>query len=651
MNIATVLRNRWLHLAVVLAIGIALRFILLASVPNGYFHDEAWSAAKAWSILNGETPPQIYFAENNGMDALHVYLIALLFVFTGPLAIGSRIASALTGCLTILATYWLTSELFYDDRQRHRLALIAAFVIAILFPAIAVSRSGWHAMSMAWLSVTCLAMLGRGLRVRRRRWFAAAGATAGLAQYSYPSARFLPVLLLVLAVLAWRTDRVGRRSTAINFLWLFAAAAIVFAPLGGFFIQQPEWFFVRAEQTTKLANVAPHLVDTVLGLSVRGDVDNLHNLPGRPALDPILSVFFIVGLGVCVARRQFAHNGLIGSLIVLSLPVILTGPSPLTRRWTGAMPIASIIAAVGVVTIMQFAYRRCRASRCRAIISIGLSLLLVVSAVWSIVDYFGPYAANPQLFWAYDSGITQVANYIGARSDATIFLTPYDRFYEVVAMTLAETKRPPIQSYNGMACVLFPEVTERVTEWIVVNEKDQNTLPAIRKLFPNNQVVWRLNSPVGAYARALQVPAGETARLALAQPGYVDFGGKLQLVGFNQPTHASVGGELRVTLAIKDLVSLDQLYKIFVHLRNASGTIMTQDDHAPCAMSLNEADWRPGNIVLEDYVLPVPNDLPPGRYNLVAGIYHAADGTRLPVRASDLPHSVDDATLGAIDVK
>jgi hypothetical protein len=184
-----------------------------------------------------------------------------------------------------------------------------------------------------------------------------------------------------------------------------------------------------------------------------------------------------------------------------------------------------------------------------------------------------------------------------------------------------------------------------------VNEKDQNTLPAIRKLFPNNQVVWRLNSPVGAYARALQVPAGETAHLALAQPGYADFGGKLQLVGFNQPTHAGVGGELRVTLAIKDLAPLDQLYKIFVHLRNAGGTIVTQDDHAPCAMSLNEADWRPGNIVLEDYALPVPVDLPPGRYNLVAGIYRAPDGPRLPVRASDLPHDADGVTLGMIDVK
>jgi hypothetical protein len=651
MNFRSWLKNRWLLLGAVLALGVTLRFILLPTVPDGYFHDEAWSAAKAWSVVSGEIPLQVYFPENNGMDALHVYLIAALFAVTGPLAIGSRLASAFVGVLTIPATYWFTLELLHDDRQRDTLALIAAFVIAILFPAIAVSRSGWHAISMAWLSITCLAMLSRGLRMKRRRWFVASGAVAGLAQYSYPSARFLPVLLIGLGVLAWRADRAARHSLAINFLWLIVAAAIVFAPLAVFFIQQPEWFFVRAEQTTNLVSAAQHFVDTLLGLLVRGDMDNLHNLPGRPVLDPILSVFFVVGCGVGMARRRFAHNSLMASLLVLSLPVILTGPSPLTRRWTGAMPIVAIIVAVGVVTIAQFVHRRWRASHGRAIVSIGLSLALVASAAWSVVDYFGPYAVNPQLFWAYDNGITQVANYIRTRSDATIFLTPYDRSYEVVAMTLAEAHRAPIQSYNGMACVLFPEMTDRVTEWIVVNEKDQSTLPAIRQLFPNNQVVWRLNSPVGPYARALQVPAGEQAQLQLAQRAQVEFGGKLQLIGFDRPVNIRAGQTLRVKLAIEDRAPLDQLYTIFVHLRRADGAVATQDDHPPCAASLNEADWRPGNIVQEDYVLPIPNDLPRGPYQLFVGVYAAASGVRLPVTAANLSQSADDASLGTIEVR
>ncbi len=651
MNLTALIKNRWLHLMVVLSVGAALRFMLLTTVPSGIFHDEAWSAAKAWSMLSGETPPQIYFAENNGMDALHVYLIALLFVFTGPLAIGSRLASALVGCLTIPATYGLATELFHDDQRRDTIAWTAAFVIATLFPAVAVSRSGWHAMSMALLSTAGLAALSRGLRLNRRRWFIVAGAMAGLAQYTYPSARLLPVLFVVIGFIAWLTNRPQRRSIAWNYLGLITSAAIVFAPLALYFIQHPEWLFARAQQTSESIDLIQNLIKTTAAFSFQGDLDNLHNLPGRPLFDPILSVFFVVGLGACGVKRRSPHTSLIAALIVLSLPVILTNPAPLTRRWAGAMPIASIIAALGIVTVTRLIRARSRTALGHTFSSIILAAVLIISAGLSAADYFGPYASNPQLFWTYDSGITQVANYIRTRSDATIFLTPYDRFYEVVEMTLAGAKRPPIQSYNGQACVLFPEVTDRVTDWIVINEKDQNTLPAIRHLFPNNQVVWRLNSPVGPYARALQVPPHQTARLELPQRARVEFDRKLQLIGFDRPVSLRAGESARVQLALKDVAPLDQLYTIFVHLRNADNTLVAQADHPPCAASLNETDWRPGNIVLDDFTLAIPASVPAGRYDLIVGVYQAASGVRLPVSASDLPHGVDEARLGALEVK
>ena len=86
---------RWLPLLLIVLLGAGLRFAALDTAPEGIFHDEAWSAAKARDILAGQVAPQVYFPENNGMDALHVYVIAAIFALTGPLAIGSRLASAL----------------------------------------------------------------------------------------------------------------------------------------------------------------------------------------------------------------------------------------------------------------------------------------------------------------------------------------------------------------------------------------------------------------------------------------------------------------------------------------------------------------------------------------------------------------------------
>jgi 4-amino-4-deoxy-L-arabinose transferase-like glycosyltransferase len=645
--------KHWLGLLFLLALlaGVVLRTIYLATVPLGYFHDEAWSGAKAWALLTGAAPPEVYFAENNGMDALHVYLIAFVYLLTGPLAAGSRIASTLAGSLTLLATSWAAAELFAREQRRFMLVLISTFVYATLFSALAVSRSGWHAMSMTLFTTLCVAALLRGRRVRQRRWFVVAGVLAGIAQYTYPSARFIAVWLIIIALWdGWR-QRQDWRTVTSRYALLFGAAVFVVVPLGIYFVQHPEWLFVRSQQTTKGLDLWQNLLKTLAGFAINGSPDNLHNLPGRPVLDPILSVFAIIGLVGGIARRKSACLLLLFTLGVFTLPPLLTEGAPLTRRWAGAMPFVSMLAALGVVLIYDQLRPRLHHPIGRSILVGSLTVLLLSSAGLSAADYFGPYAANPQLFWAYDAGITQVANYIRSRPDATIFLSPYDRFYEVVDLTLAEAGHAPIQSYNGLACALFPRVTERETAWVVITEKDRSTLPFLRQVFPLNEVVWRLNSPVGSYARVLRVPAAQSAQLTLSRTASADFGGRVRLSGFELPAAARPGENVPVTIALEDIAPLDRLYKVFLHLRGSDGAVIAQDDHAPCANSLNEADWRPGNIVVEPYQLSLPTEVPPGDYEVRLGLYDPTSGVRLPVTTASVAHDADSIQLGTIHVR
>ena len=666
------INTRWAGLALVVALGAALRFAMLADVPKGYFHDEAWSAAKAAAMVSGEAAPQVYFAENNGMDAAHVYGIAALFALTGPLAIGSRIVSSLVGSLTVLATYWAAWELFVEERYRHGLSLISAFVVATLFWALTTSRSAWHVPWMTLATTLSLAALFRGRRLVRRRWFVIAGLLAGLAQYTYPSARFLPALLLLLAALDLWDNRPARRTVILNYLSLVVAAAIVFAPLGVYFAQNPDWFFVRAQQTADVASVdvGSNIVKTLAGFSIYGDSEGLHNLNGRPALDAILSIFFITGLIQCLAKRHAAHPSttlpapsgrglrragliLIVWLIVFSLPVVLTGQAPLFRRWTGILPAQAMVVALGAVALVDLVRERIapRAGHASRLVPIAAAASLTVSAALSVADYFGPYASAPYMFWAYDRGITQVAEYIASRPDTAVFLTPYDRFYEVVTITLAEAGRAPIQSYNGRACAVFPETTSRETEWVVITEQDDRTLPLAQQLFPAGEIAWQIDSPIGAYARAWHVSVGQTARLKLDQRGRADLGGKLRLIGYELPESIAPGETLRVAVALEATSSLEQRYKVFVHVRDAGDAVLAQADRLPCNFSLNEADWRPGDIVLEEYALPIAPETEPGTYRVILGVYRPDTHARLPIRSSDLPHTGDGVVLGEIDVK
>jgi hypothetical protein len=79
--------------------------------------------------------------------------------------------------------------------------------------------------------------------------------------------------------------------------------------------------------------------------------------------------------------------------------------------------------------------------------------------------------------------------------------------------------------------------------------------------------------------------------------------------------------------------------------------VLAQDDRLPCNFTLNEADWRPGDVVLETYTLTIPADASPGVYRIVLGMYQPESGTRLPVLESDVEHDADAVVLGWVEVK
>ena len=62
----------------------------------------------------------------------------------------------------------------------------------------------------------------------------------------------------------------------------------------------------------------------------------------------------------------------------------------------------------------------------------------------------------------------------------------------------------------------------------------------------------------------------------------------------------------------------------------------------------NEADWSPGDILVDEYELAIPPETQPGDYPVVIGFYQEATGARLPVVTSDLEHDGDTVTIGTV---
>ncbi|MCY4020059.1 MAG: glycosyltransferase family 39 protein [Chloroflexi bacterium] len=82
--------------------------------------------------------------------------------------------------------------------------------------------------------------------------------------------------------------------------------------------------------------------------------------------------------------------------------------------------------------------------------------------------------------------------------------------------------------------------------------------------------------------------------------------------------------------------AVETRYKVFLQLLDADGFLVAQRDSEPGGGLAKTINWQPGVPVLDNHALSLPNDLSPGGYRLIAGLYDINDATaRLPVGEAD----------------
>jgi hypothetical protein len=110
-------------------------------------------------------------------------------------------------------------------------------------------------------------------------------------------------------------------------------------------------------------------------------------------------------------------------------------------------------------------------------------------------------------------------------------------------------------------------------------------------------------------------------------------GETIQLAGYTlEPAPPITPGKpLALTLFWQALAPVPADYTIFLHLRDAAGVTLAQWDGPPLAGVYPTSHWQPGQLVLDPQTLPLPANLPSGRYTLLIGLYRLDTLERLPV--------------------
>jgi hypothetical protein len=105
-------------------------------------------------------------------------------------------------------------------------------------------------------------------------------------------------------------------------------------------------------------------------------------------------------------------------------------------------------------------------------------------------------------------------------------------------------------------------------------------------------------------------------------PREVALGGVMRLVGYDQSSPSVRPGEtLTITLYWQPQSEIDFDYSSYIHLVDDSGRGITQSDHQLGGEYYPTSLWRPGEVLRDSHLLSIPQDVAPGVYRLVTGMY------------------------------
>ncbi|NLF02698.1 MAG: hypothetical protein GX601_17160, partial [Anaerolineales bacterium] len=547
--------------------------------------------------------------------------------------------------------------------------VLRSSLLPVLFTGAVVCYWRWVALGLA----------DRQREARGRRayvWLGLLALLVGASLYTYIPARVTWVVFPLFAVYLLIFHRKVEART-----WLPGVLAVV----AGLLLSAPLFLYLRshpgAEQ--RLAMLDEPLralragdISIVLGrlwsglaglvLPGRGDEFLAYNIPGRPLLDPLTGVLFLLGLLICVARwRRPAYALLLLWLVVGISPSLLTGATAGFTRSIAAQPTLFIVPAIAGVAAVQWAAAHW--GRVAAwVVSTAIVALVVASGWVNVRDYFGVWGESPDVRAAYKHLLVEEAAYVDGSADVGVAalssanpLAPHDPY--VFHMSLRKEDQAT-RWFDGRRALLVPggPTARLLAPCGVPLDPYLADLPGLHL---REQIELRPDDLDPCFIVYDWTPAStrEALRERVALPGTgpmrsITFGGGLQFVGYDlKSATVTPGGavELATVWHVLDPAQLrllspadsDAELVFFVHLLDHTGELAGQEDR----LDAPAWDWEAGDTVVQLHRFSARTDLQPGDVTLSVGVFRRASGERLPV-TQDGQASGDHLVLQSVRV-
>ena len=139
---------------------------------------------------------------------------------------------------------------------------------------------------------------------------------------------------------------------------------------------------------------------------------------------------------------------------------------------------------------------------------------------------------------------------------------------------------------------------------------------------------WNITqNPIRWYHRKFWTGEG-TPPPTLVQANFSD---KIELVSYRLGSPlVPANNRVHLTLYWQAIAPMDQSYKVFTHIiGETEHRIWGQIDNWPVNGTHPTTEWQPGEVIKDDYFIPVHKDTPPGTYWVKVGLYFVETMERL----------------------
>ncbi len=607
----------------------------------------------------------------------------------------ARGVSILLGVLTVLTAYALARGLFARGWTALAVAATLAFIPQFIFVTSTVTADALALFTgtlALWLMVETVR---RGISYGR-------AALLGFGVALVALSKVAGILFLVPgAVAVWLAGREDRRRGVLSLgvylavfllttgVWYARNQMLYGDPLGLTRLLPYARYAPPSPAVDALAREALWLLQSFWALF------GWYNVPIGPRAYLLLHVvetIALIGLVVGLARRRSSPNAepwavLLGTLALALIPALAARglgfvPLPQARHTFPALAVAVLLLVTG--------WRHIAPERIRpywtAILPLGLfTLAVVVPGRWIAPAYARPMRIPPDRIpitaqrvdmvfdgrirvWAVD--IPQITTHTGDSVDVTLYMSrvgdvPVDYTLRIRLLGREREEVGRLESMTGWGT--YPTRLWREGEIIVDHYRvwisSQARVPTLLRVeigFLNHwsgrvlPITTTDGIPITGLVKTLRLISAHPTSPRPNAPLHASFDDEIALIGADPPpAQVTRGEDLTFRLYWQALRPARASYTIFTHLvREGDPHPVAQHDKLPLDGDYPTVAWAPGEIVADTYRIHVPEELPPGTYMVVTGVYHLQTLQRLPLREGPTrPWLTDAAVVATVEVR